>query len=237
MLDRKRPLPFPEYALSDSDQKKLDEINKNVERAQLICELEEIKRLIPVYEDRRQFIKRIPNFWAIAFWRHVGLATDLQHEEDMAILKHLVDVWINRNPIEPRAYTIEFTFSVNPYFENRILKKVYKFTESAARKKEVADKEGFKWSMLDFDWDDDVKPLPEKILWKPGQNVCQKYPAIRDKDNEITDLGSFFNWFEADGDPFDIGLIISEEIFEDAVDHFTGQVNEEEDEEEDEDMN
>lgn len=51
------------------------------------------------------------------------------------------------------------TFSKNPYFEDRVLQKVYQFNESPGRRNEPADTEGFKWSMLDFDWDEDVKAL------------------------------------------------------------------------------
>jgi hypothetical protein len=76
--------------------------------------------------------------------------------------------------------------------------------------------------MLDFDWDKDIKPQvrisisygvvaaltfvieqPHHIKWKRGKNLCERYPKEED-DGEITNLGSFFNWFEAPSDPFDV---------------------------------
>jgi len=233
MLTGKKPLPFAEPALSEADKKTMEEIGKQIRRAKLLGEFAEIKRMEPIYEKRRQFVKKIPKFWAVAILRHAGLAMDLKVEEDQRVLQNLTDIWVKRDSIDPRVYTLEFTFSQNPYFEDRILRKVYQFTESPARKKEVADREGFKWSMLDFDWDDDVKALPCKISWKPGKNLCRKYAKKVDEDGEIDTLGSFFNWFESDGDTFDIGTIIADELFPEAIEYFNGEIDDEDDEDED----
>ncbi|KAF9472191.1 hypothetical protein BDN70DRAFT_938367 [Pholiota conissans] len=232
----KTPLPFPETVLTDADRKKMDDIHKSVQRAQLIGEFSEMKRMEPIYESRRRFTTTIPKFWPSAFLRHEGLAMDLNNAEDIKALLNLTDVAIQRNPLEPRVFTIEFTFSKNPYFDDRVLKKVYQFTESEARKKEPADREGFKWTMLDFDWDRDVKGSSQKIRWKPGMNLCTKYPKkLEANQADVAELGSFFNWFESDGDVFDIGMIIEEEIFPNAINYFNGEVEDEEDEEEEED--
>jgi template-activating factor I len=50
------------------------------------------------------------------------------------------------------------TFGSNPFFSNRVLKKEFAFVEPENRKAEKADRDGFKLSMLDFDWERDVKP-------------------------------------------------------------------------------
>lgn len=104
------------------------------------------------------------------------------------------------------------------------MKKVFIFTESKERREEKPDAEGFKWSMLDFDWDEDVKAQvcegkglpstpfvllvstqrylfqPTRIRWKSGKNLCQKYPKDGDDDDFPDELGSFFNWFELPSD-------------------------------------
>lgn len=197
----KTPLPFPETVLTDADRKKMDDIRKSVQRAQLIggnissslnlndlidillcAEFSEMKRMEPIYESRRRFTTTIPKFWPSAFLRHEGLAMDLNNPEDIKALLNLTDVAIQRNPLEPRVFTLEFvrifggyltrtsfhsrfqTFSKNPYFDDRVLKKVYQFTESQARKKEPVDREGFKWTMLDFDWDRDVKGSVSQLV-------------------------------------------------------------------------
>jgi len=75
--------------------------------------------------------------------------------------------------------------------------------------------------MLDFEWDRDVKALVRQLTlfyasyinevgqasginWKPRKNLCQQYPKEVDEDGDMTELGSFFNWFESDGDAFDV---------------------------------
>lgn len=227
-MKSKQPLPFAEPVITDADKKKMEEVKRSVGRVEVISELGKIKRMDPVYNQRRQFIKTIPKFWPTALFRHAGLAIDLKNEEDIKALQYLTDIWVSRNPVEPRVYTIQFTFSKNPYFEDKVLQKAYQFNESPGRRNEPADNEGFKWSMIDFDWDRDVKALASGINWKPRKNLCQQYPKEVDEDGDMAELGSFFNWFESDGDAFDIGLLISEEIFPDAINYFNGEVDDDE---------
>ncbi|KAF5319496.1 hypothetical protein D9619_008731 [Psilocybe cf. subviscida] len=228
-MKTKQPLPFAEPVITDADKKKMEEVKRSVSRVEVISELGQIKRLDPVYNQRRQFIKTIPKFWPTALFRHAGLAMDLKIEEDIKALQYITDIWVERNPVEPRVYTIQFTFSKNPYFEDKVLQKVYRCNEKPGSRNEPADKEGFKWSMLDFDWDRDVKALASSIHWKPRKNLCQQYPKEVDEDGDVMELGSFFNWFESDGDAFDIGLLISDEIFPDAINYFNGEVDDDDD--------
>ena len=67
----------------------------------------------PVYNQRRQFIKTIPKFWPTALFRHAGLAIDLKNEEDIKALQYLTDIWVSRNPVEPRVYTIQFVSTID----------------------------------------------------------------------------------------------------------------------------
>ena len=66
-----------------------------------------MKRMEPIYESRRRFTTTIPKFWPSAFLRHEGLAMDLNNPEDIKALLNLTDVAIQRNPLEPRVFTIE----------------------------------------------------------------------------------------------------------------------------------
>lgn len=228
-MKTKQPLPFAEPVITDADKKKMEEIKKSVGRVEVLSELGKIKRMDPVYNQRRQFIKNIPKFWPTALFRHAGLALDLKIDDDIKALQYVTDIWVNRNPVEPRVYTIQFTFSNNPYFGDKVLQKVYQLNGSPGSRNEPADQEGFKWSMIDFDWDRDVKALASRINWKPRKNLCQQYPKEVDEDGDVEELGSFFNWFESDGDVFDIGLLISDEIFPDAINYFNGEVDSDDD--------
>jgi template-activating factor I len=68
--------------------------------------------MIPVYEERRKVLKTIPKFWAIALLRHPNLSVEVRREEDFTLLQYLVDVWLTRNPVDPRVYTIEFVSAI-----------------------------------------------------------------------------------------------------------------------------
>lgn len=230
-MPQKKPVSF-EPVLSDSDLQRMDKVRKDVERTKLILEHAEIQTMLRTCEKRREFTKTIPKFWGVALMRNSIVSMELGHKEDQEAIQCLEDIWVERNPVEPRAYTIVFTFSRNRFFTDRVLKKEYKFTESQARKNERPDKDGFKWTMLDFDWERDVEPQPYRISWNRGQNLCELYPKV-EEDGDVTELGSFFNWFESPGDIFDFGVIIADDIFPDAINYFTGDISEDEDEDED----
>ncbi|THH30335.1 hypothetical protein EUX98_g3845 [Antrodiella citrinella] len=216
-------LPF-EPVLSDKDRKRLAEFKKDVDRTDLLLEFDEYKKMAPVYERRKALTKTIPKFWPVALLRHPSVKLEFEKREDVDAIQYLEHVDIKRDPKEPRAYTLEFTFGRNPYFEDSVLRKEFRYVEPKTRTQERADSEGFKWSMLDFDWEKDVKPQASRIRWKPGKDLSRKYPKEED-DGEVTELGSFFNWFTITSDPFDLGVIIGEEIFPDAIGYFTGDIH------------
>lgn len=139
------------------------------------------KRLLSVYEKRRELLKTIPKFWPVALMNASGFAIHVQHRDDQTAFTHLEDVWVARNPTESRVFTLEFVsslhsmrilrntydyacvfgaqhFSENPYFSDKVLKKEYKFSAPPAAKDEKPDEHGITDSMLDFEWSRDVVP-------------------------------------------------------------------------------
>ncbi|KAK7058334.1 hypothetical protein VNI00_001965 [Paramarasmius palmivorus] len=240
--DEKNPLQMVE--LSDEDAEKLDQVRKDIQRAELILERDAQKKLVPVYERRREILKTIPKFWPIALLNHTLFAIHAQHSADQLALTYLEDVWIVRDPQELRCYTIEFHFKENPHFTDSVLKKEYKYIPPPAAADEKPDEDGITPSMLDFSWERDVKPSAIKISWKDADKALTKlYPRETGHDeedeDEPVDAGSFFNFFEQESDPFEIGLNIANEIFPEAIDYFLGQAGGEdldsEDEEDDDD--
>lgn len=100
-----------------------------------------------------------------------------QHNTDQAALSHLEDVSIVRDPVESRAFTIEFVsvffydpvdsglrssfvkyFKENPFFTDSVLKKEYKYVPPPIAQGEKADENGITESMLDFSWERDIQP-------------------------------------------------------------------------------
>jgi hypothetical protein len=73
-----------------------------------ITELRLLAQSAKLFEKRRQTLKNIPRFWPTAFANHADLEALTQHREDVLVLGNLSDVWVERDPNEPRAYTIEF---------------------------------------------------------------------------------------------------------------------------------
>lgn len=85
-----------------------------------------------------------------------------------------------------------------------------------------------------------------KINWKePEKALTKVYPReLGEDEDEIADPGSFFNFFEHSADPSEvrfvvltlagacsntaqIGVVIANEIFPEAIEYFLGNVNEE----------
>ncbi|KJA26116.1 hypothetical protein HYPSUDRAFT_181681 [Hypholoma sublateritium FD-334 SS-4] len=238
--DEKNPLPNVE--LSDEDAKKLTEIQRDLAHAELVLERQAQATLKPVYEKRRDVVKAIPNFWPVALMRHSLFNYHAQHNADQTALSYLEDLWVEKDPSEHRCFTIEFHFKENQFFNDRILKKEYKFIPPPAADTETPDKDGITESMLDFSWDRDVQISTVKIDWKePEKALTKMYPRETGEDeDEIADPGSFFNFFEHEADPSEVGIVIANEIFPEAIEYFLGNVDgdvtdSEEEEDEDDD--
>lgn len=67
--------------------------------------------------------KGIPEFWLTIF-KNVDLLAEMVQDYDEPILKHLVDIQLKFHD-EPMGFTLEFHFSENEYFTNKILTKYY----------------------------------------------------------------------------------------------------------------
>jgi template-activating factor I len=128
-----------------------------------------------LYEKRRPLIKEIPGFWPrVLNSSRTMLAPLLVHDEDQEALKFLEDVWIIRDEVEPRVFTLELVrqmvcmldltegihvqhFKENPFFSNSVLKKVYKYSPPADKTaNSQADANGISDAAVDFEWETDV---------------------------------------------------------------------------------
>lgn len=105
---------------------------------------------------------------------HPLIGLQAQHDVDRTALSYLEDLWVVRDPVEPRCFTIEFVsllsrsvsgyslatqhFKSNPYFTDSVLKKEYKHSPPPSAASEQPDEDGLTPSMLDFTWARDVKP-------------------------------------------------------------------------------
>lgn len=99
-------------------------------------------------------IKGIPEFWLNAIRHHPDFGA-MTTERDAEALKHLVDLKVISVENEPHSFTIEFTFSDNEFFEDKVINKTYILKEDDG---EVV-----------YDHVDCTE-----IKWKPGKNLCVK---------------------------------------------------------------
>jgi template-activating factor I len=65
-------------------------------------------KVVPAYEKRREVAKSIAKFWPVALMNNSHFAIFAQHSADQLALSYLEDLWVTRDPVEPRCYTIEF---------------------------------------------------------------------------------------------------------------------------------
>lgn len=75
--------------------------SRRIERAAL-------KRLAPVYQKRRELVKKIPKFWPVTLMNSSIFAQHCQHADDQKALIALEDLWVERDPVEDRTFTLEF---------------------------------------------------------------------------------------------------------------------------------
>lgn len=73
-----------------------------------LLEKKHIEVMQPYFERRREIVKTIPDFWSKALLNMHTISMYLQHEMDQDAIKYLEDVWIVRDPVEPRCCIIEF---------------------------------------------------------------------------------------------------------------------------------
>ncbi|XP_027221198.1 nucleosome assembly protein 1-like 1 isoform X1 [Penaeus vannamei] len=192
--------------------------------------------------------KGIPEFWLTIF-KNVDLLSEMVQDYDEPILKHLNDIQLKFHD-QPMGFTLEFYFSENEFFTNKVLTKYYEM-------KCAPDKE----DPFSFEGPEIFKCKGCTIDWKKGKNVTVKTIKKKQKHKsrgavrtitKTVQNDSFFNFFnpppvpedtdeEMDEDTqalltadFEIGHYIRERIVPRAVLFFTGEALDDEDFEEEE---
>lgn len=59
--------------------------------------------------------KAIPKFWPVSLVNHGLLSFQTQHNVDRNALSYLEDLWVARDPKEPRCFTLEFVCKILVY--------------------------------------------------------------------------------------------------------------------------
>ncbi|KAF5394367.1 Nucleosome assembly protein 1 [Paragonimus heterotremus] len=199
----------------------------------------EVDKKAIVMEENNKGVKGIPEFW-LQTMRNVSLLDEMIQEHDVKILKHLTDVECKLHSDEP-GFTLEFHFSQNEFFTNKVLTKRYFFNY------DISPDEPFEYEGPEI-----VSTKGCVINWNPGKNVTVKVikkvqkkkggQAKRTITKNVQE-DSFFNFFDPpalkDLADFKLGQFIRDSIVPRAVLFFTGEEvaedSDDEDGDEDED--
>lgn len=156
----------------------------------------------PLYEQRKELIKSLPNFWRTVLLNHPVLENIIS-EDDKKALDFLNNIELNYDSETP-SFKLTFEFSENPFFENKSL--VKEFT--------IVNPKDPQYSDFIFECSQGTK-----IDWKAGNNICfqksvktqrnKKTGNIRKQEVEVP-KPSFFHFFG------DVKYILSDETEEDA---------------------
>ena len=137
-------------------------------------------------------VKGVPAFW-LTVLKHAGEVSELIQDHDEPILSHLTDIKLKLSGSgEPIGYVLEFYFSPNEYFSNKMLTKKYNMKmepddgDILFEGPEIASSEGC------------------EIDWKTGKNVTVKTIKKKQKHKKSgvqrtvtkqVQNDSFFNFF------------------------------------------
>jgi len=188
----------------------------------------------------------IPGFW-FKIITNVEMLADMVEENDVPILKHLVDIKVETTT-EPSGFKLHFHFTPNEWFNDTVLTKAY------TMKCEVDEEDPFS-----FEGPEIVRCVGHQIDWKKGKNVTVKVIKKKQKHKQrgsvrtitkTVTAPSFFNFFTPPDFPdeeeeldeevqiritndFEIGQYIRERIIPHAVLFYTGEALEDEDDDDD----
>ncbi|XP_018024183.1 nucleosome assembly protein 1-like 1 isoform X2 [Hyalella azteca] len=152
--------------------------------------------------------KGIPEFWLTVF-RNVDLLAEMLQDHDEPILAHLTDIRIKFHD-EPMGFSLDFHFSENEYFSNKVLTKYYEM------KCKPDPEDPFR-----FEGPEIVKCKGCTIDWKQDKNVTVKVIKKKQKHKtrgafrtvtKTVPRDSFFNFFNPPAVSDDVGEVIDEQL-------------------------
>ncbi|ORE04311.1 NAP-domain-containing protein [Rhizopus microsporus var. microsporus] len=199
-----------------------------------------------VTESTDDNVSGIPEFWLTALKTHPQIGETIT-DEDCNVLKHLVDIRLSY--LEKPGFQIEFEFTENDYFTNKVLTKTYYYQDNVSGGDYVYDHaEG-----CDINWKEG-KDLTVTIETKKQRHKGTNKTRVVKR---TVPAESFFNFFnppvlpddseeldedEAEGldakleADYEMGEEFKEKIIPHAVDYFTGKALEYEDYDDEDDF-
>eukprot|EP00262_Sarcandra_glabra_P009617 TRINITY_DN24069_c0_g1_i1.p1 TRINITY_DN24069_c0_g1~~TRINITY_DN24069_c0_g1_i1.p1 ORF type:complete len:259 (-),score=80.59 TRINITY_DN24069_c0_g1_i1:365-1141(-) len=175
----------------------------------------EIRR--PVYNKRNGIIQSIPDFWLTAFLSHPALG-DLLSVDDQKIFKYLLSLDVEDFRDVKSGYSIMFSFSPNPYFENAKLTKIFSFSDEGT-----------------------TNITGTTIKWKEGMDISNGNAHEERGNKRPFAEESFFSWFSEiqqkdllEGIHDEVADMIKEDLWPNPLKYFNSEADDEDVDEDDE---
>ncbi|RSH84643.1 uncharacterized protein EHS24_006167 [Apiotrichum porosum] len=167
----------------------------------------------------RKQLKPVKGFWAVTLLNHPGIAS-IASASDRDALTYINDIELIQDIKDPRAFELIFHFSENPYFTNTTLSKKYSLPEGVS----AAPADGSITEEMRLFEPEDLVASATAIEWKEGKDLCAAQPrgTAEDAEDFDGDSGSFFHFWTLEGDSFNTGSFILDDILDDPLRWFEG---------------
>jgi template-activating factor I len=182
-------------------QTEINDLNDKLNDEVIELEKKYNKLRKPLNDKRTAAIKSIPEFWVECFAKHDQLSNLLQ-DVDIEILKHLTTLDVIDHADVKSGYAIEFTFSENPFFSDKKLRKDFTFGKEEAETKvdtseihwknaKTTDENPESFWVQWFKQDDEMAIIGDIIhdeLWKNPVEAYEAVPA--GEEDELAEEGA-----------------------------------------------
>lgn len=192
-------------------QEQIEELNDKATEEILEVERKYNRLRKPIFEQRNEAIRKIPEFWVKVFTSQDMLAA-LLVDNDLAAFKYLRELNVEDHDDVKSGFKISLKFDPNPFFKNDVLSKEFRY-----------DKEG------------NLTVTPTKIEWKEGKDLTKKAPSSKDAKGKRTlddESESFFTWFNPEDQDLELAEIIKEELWPNPTKYYLGLVDDDQEAEE-----
>ncbi len=205
--------------------------NQHEDEVALVTEYENSRS--DLFDARAQVIASMPGFWPTAIANHPVFGSLIYNppsgsQLDAEILDYLENVSVDRHPEDFRDITVSFTFVENPFFENEVLRKSFRFDEETEQF-EVYQTSKINWvGGLQY-LEEGIEDMQEEAesgkrggdrrLRKLAKKI--KKGLRRERHLASSQAQSIFTWFE-DEKEVSVGILIAEDLFGRATHWFLG---------------
>ena len=149
--------------------------------------------------EKPQVKKSLPRFWLDSL-KATKMLSDMIFDHDEPALEHLTDIRCRIHEQKPYGYTIEFHFSENEFFTNKVLTKTYELIceKDENRPFLLASGQLYKCIGCNIDWKKD-KNLNFKITKVKQKNKKTKTTRMVTKEEDQETFFSLFDTPNEDG--------------------------------------